>query len=169
MIHVATERGSQRGTRTVTRFLAPAVLAVLTWLVVLVAIGVLSRFGSPSILNLLSLVVVVVMVYPLTIVAPWRPDLTERLTAWARRNWHGVAGGAVLFVVRLLPVPGLVGGLLDLPFRSAGMLFGAKLFYAQRLGEPTGQLLLSFGQWYLELLWLFLLGTGLARAVWWFR
>lgn len=148
----------------------PVGLAVVTWLVVLITVGLLARFGSVSILGIISVLVVGVMLWPIAIVAPWRPGVTERVLDWGDGNRTTFGVAVLLLVLRSLPVtPGIVAGILDVPFRSAGTLFDAKLFYAQHVAPAFGQFVLSFGQWYLELFWLFVLAEILVRIVRGFR
>jgi hypothetical protein len=156
-----------RGGRA-ARIAVPAALAVVTWLVVLVGVGLVAGVDSP--LDLLPLFVVAVMLWPVYLAAPWRPGLTERVLGAAERNRWGIAAGLGLLLARWLPfAPGELLTLLDLPFRSAGVLFGAGLFYRRLFGPTTGRFLLSFGQWYLELFWLFLAGSFLVRFGTWLR
>lgn len=154
----------------VASFAVPAGLGVLTWLVLVVAIGAVAELDSLSVLNVLGLLVIVVMFWPLYLLAPWRPALTERVTDVARGRGTGILVAAALGVLRVLPVtPDVLVGILNLPFRSAGVLFGAKLFYGRRLGAEAGRYVLKFGQWYLEALWLFLIGVALVRFGRWIR
>lgn len=148
----------------------PVGLAVIAWLELLVAVGVVAELDALSLLNLLPLLVVLVMFWPLYLLAPWRPGLTERVVDWAGAHRDGILAAVVLGVVRVVPfAPDLLVGLLNLPFRSAGVLFGAKLFYGERLGTEAGRLVLRFGQWYLEAFWLFVVGTALVRLGNWIR
>lgn len=160
------ERNGTRPVRTrgerAARVAVPTGLAAGTWLVVLVGVGLLARLDSP--LDLLPLFVVGVMLWPVYLAAPWRPGVTGRVLRTVERNRWGIVAAAGLLVVRALPVtPGPLLTLLDLPFRSAGVLFGAGLFYRELFGPAAGRFLLSFGQWYLELFWLFLAGSLLVR------
>lgn len=147
------------------RVTVAAGLAVLTWLVGLVALGTVAGMESVSPLALVPLLVIALMAWPLYRAAPWRPGLAERTLSWLVRTRYGLAVAAGIAVLRTLPVtPGLVQFVLDVPFRAAGLLFGARLFYAERLGAAAaGRLVLQAGLWYLEALWLVLLGTTIVR------
>lgn len=137
----------------------PVAVAVLTWLVGLVTIGVGAGIGSPGILDVLALFVIIVMWWPVYRVAPWQPGMAHRVLEWGRdhRAPMLVAGGLV--VVRSLPVtPGILVAVLDLPFRSATILFGVSVFYRQQVGSVVGHGLFKFGQWYLEAYWLLVIG-----------
>lgn len=151
-----------------SRVVIPAGMAVLAWLVALLAVGMVAGL-SLSVLNVLPLLLVGVLVWPIYRAAPWRPGLTERTRRFLEGNRAAILAGAGLLVVRSVPVtPGPVVGLLDLPFRSTGLLFGASVFYRSHVGAAFGRFILDFGQWYLEGLWLFGLGlllAGLARRV----
>lgn len=153
-----------------TRGAVAAGLAVVTWLVVLVAVGVVARLDPSSILSAVSLFVVALVIAPIYAVAPWQPAPGGRVVAWIRANRASVAVAAGLLVVRTLPVaPDPLVGLLDLPFRSAGVLFGVELFYRDLAGPAAGAFLRRFAQWYLELLWLLVLGGLVADAWGWVR
>jgi len=159
----------ERGTR-IALVAVPVGLAVIAWLALLVTLGVVAELDALSLLNVLPLLVVLVMFWPLYLLAPWRPGLTERVVDWAGTHRDGILVAVVLGVVRVVPfAPDLLVGLLNLPFRSAGVLFGAKLFYGERLGTEAGRLVLRFGQWYLEAFWLFIVGTALVRVGNWIR
>lgn len=137
----------------------PVCLAVLTWLVALLAVGVVASVGVPSLLDLVALFVVGITFWPIYRVAPWRPGMTGRVVEWLRNNRTTIGIAVALLVARSLPfAPGLVVGLLDLPFRSASILFGASVFYRQQVGPEVGHVLLKFGQWYLEIYWLLVIG-----------
>lgn len=141
-----------------------AVLAGLTWLVGLLAVGIVAELGALSVLSLLPLAVLALMAWPLYRAAPWRPGLADRAVSTVLATRYGVAAAAVLAGLRALSgTPGALQFVLDVPFRTAGLLFGARLFYADRLGSAAGRLVLRAGLWYLEALWLVLLGTTLAR------
>lgn len=157
-----SERVRVHGERA-ARVVLPAGLAVVTWLVVLIGVGLVARLDSLSPLNLLPLFVVAIMFWPIYLAAPWKPGLTDRIGDTLGGNRDGVAVAAGLLVVRSLPfTPDVLLTLLDLPFRSAGVLFGAGLFYRRLVSLAFGRFLLSFGQWYLEAFWLFVLGSILA-------
>lgn len=149
---------------------AAAGLAVVTWLVVLVGVGVAAGIEPPSPLSAVPLFVVVLMAAPIYAVAPWQPEPGGRVVAWIRGNRAAIAVAAGLLVVRALPVaPGPLVGLLDLPFRSAGLLFGVELFYRELVGPATGAFLRTFAQWYLEALWVLVLGGLVVDAARWVR
>jgi hypothetical protein len=152
----------------VARLAISAGLAVVTWLVLLVGVGLVAGLDSP--LELLPLFVVIVMLWPVYLAAPWRPGMTGRVLGAVERNRWGIAAGFGLLLLRWLPfIPGPLLTVLDLPFRSAGVLFGAGLFYRRLFDPAVGRFLLSFGQWYLELFWLFLAGSFLVRLGDWLR
>lgn len=116
---------------------------MVAWLVLLVAFGVFAGLDSLSVLTLVPLLVVVVMLWPLYALAPWRPGLADRVIDRTVANRWGILGAFAVGRLRVFPVtPDLLVRLLDLPFRSAGMLFGAKLFYAERLGPRAGDVVL---------------------------
>jgi len=68
-------------------------------------------------------------------------------------------------------VPELLGPvvtLLLLPVRAAPqVLFGAKVFYADLLGDAAAQALFRAGRLYVEFLWLYTVGTFGAALVRW--
>lgn len=150
------------------RALVAAGLAAVTWLVALVAVGVVAEMDTSSALGVLPLFVVALMAAPLYAVAPWRPEPGGRVVAWIRANRTAIGLAVGLLLVRAVPVaPGVLVGLLDLPFRSAGLLFGAELFYRRLIGPAAGEFLRSFAQWYLEALWVLVIGGILADAAEW--
>lgn len=145
-------------------------LAVLTWLVALVAAGVVARIEPASPLSIAPVFVVLLMVAPLYKLAPWRPEPGGRVLGWLRTNRAAVGVAVVLLLLRTIPfTPGPLVGLLDLPFRSAGFLFGVELFYRELVGPGAGVFVRQFAQWYLEALWLLVIGGLLADFGRWVR
>lgn len=144
----------------------PAGLAVVTWLILLLAFGVAANADGVGDLNLLAAAGVGFMLWPIYLAAPWQPELTDRLLDWAHGYSDAIAIAFGLLVLRWVPfVPGFVTGILNVPFRAAGILFPAKLFYQTVFGVGVSELLLSFGLWYLEAFWLFVIGSVLAGVL----
>lgn len=149
----------------VTRVAVPAGLAVLTWLVVLLAVGVLAGLTA-SVMNIVPVILVGLLFWPVFRAAPWRPGVTERMRRFVRTNRDPILVAIALFVLRSVPVtPDLLVSLLDLPFRATGLLFGASVFYRRHVGAAFGRFILDFGQWYLEAFWLFGIGLLVAGVV----
>lgn len=148
-----------------TRVAVPVALGVVTWLVLLIVAGTLARFDPSSLLNLLPLLIVGLMLWPLWLLAPWKSGVTERVTSFFTKRRTELVVMGVLVVLSVLPfVPGQLRGILNIPYRSAGMLFGPSLIYRQRVDPRFGQVLLTFGQWYLEAFWLFVIASGLTSV-----
>lgn len=148
------------------RIAVPVGVAVLTWLGLLLAVGLVLRIDSVSVLNLLQFVIVGVVFWPLWRVAPWREGFTQRVLSFFDGNRSALLAAAGLGVLPMLPgVPGLVASLLNLPYRGSGVLFGASLFYRERLGGTVARVLLRSWQWYLQALWLYILGSAVAALV----
>lgn len=140
----------------------PVGMAVATWLVLLLLAGLVLRIDSFSLLNLVPLFVVGLMLWPLFVVEPWSDDAAARVLNWVETRRSVLLVTVPLAVVTALSVvPGPLAAILNLPFRVSGVLFGASLFYRERVGAGFAQLLLRFGQWYLELLWLYLISSGI--------
>lgn len=138
----------------------PAGLAVGTWFVVLLAVGVIAR--ADSLLDLLPSFFIGLLLWPVVRAAPWREGVTARTRAWAHRNRGALVVAVVLAVLPALPfVPDVVVTVLQLPYRGSGMFFGASLVYREPLGSAASRTLLRFGQWSFHALWLYLLATGL--------
>lgn len=144
----------------------PVGLAVLTWLALLVAVGFLARLNSLSVLNVVPVIFVGLLFWPIYRAAPWQPGTTTRVRRWAR---HQQAEFVIVLGLGLLPlvpfVPDLLVSLLQLPYRGSGVFFGASLFYRERFGSLAGRLVLTFGQTYIQLLWLYLLSKGVIGLV----
>lgn len=144
----------------------PVGLAVVTWLTLLLAVGVLVRVSAPSVLDLVPLFFVVVLLWPVYLAAPWRDGVSARVRRWARDQPTEFAVVVGLGLLPLVPfAPDLLVSLLQLPYRGSGIFFGASLFYRQRFGPTAGRLLLVFAQTTLQLIWLFLLSTGVLGLV----
>jgi len=145
----------------VARVLVPVGLAVATWLVALLAVGYLLGIRSLSPFTLLPLSIVVALFWPIVAVAPWREGASARVVFWIVRNRETLVGIVGLALLAALPVtPRLLVRILELPYRGSGIFFGASLFYREHVGPAFADLLLRFGQWYLELLWLYVVATG---------
>lgn len=164
---VTTENPSNRRLPVdrAARVAVPAGMAVVTWLVVLLGAGLVLRPGA-LLAAAIPLVVVGVMLWPLVAVAPWRNGVTGRVRGWAARQRSSLLVTAGLAAVLAVPfvadlLPGVLVGILRLPFRATGMLFGASVFYRERVGAFAGRTLLRFGQWYLEVLWLYVIASGI--------
>lgn len=141
----------------------PVGLAVVTWLAVLLAVGVTARAGS--LLDALPLFFVALLLWPVLRAAPWREGSAARARAWARANRDALAIAVGLAVLPVLPpVPDLVVTVLELPYRGTSVFFGASLPYRDPLGRVASRSLLRFGQWSFQALWLYLLATGLLAA-----
>lgn len=148
------------------RVAVPVGLAVLTWIGLLLAVGYVARLGSLSVLNLLPVFFVGLVFWPVYRVQPWRAGATDRVRAWAGHRRVVFPVVVALAILPLVPfVPDLLVSLLQLPYRGAGVFFGASLFYRQRFGPTAARLLLFFGQSFLELLWLYYLSVGLVGLV----
>lgn len=144
----------------------PVGLAVVTWLTLLLGVGVLVRVSAPSVLDLVPLFFVVVLLWPVYLAAPWREGVSGRVRGWASRHTTEFAVVVGLALLPLVPfVPDLLVSLLQLPYRGSGVFFGASLFYRQRLGATAGRLLLVFAQTSFQLIWLFLLSKGVLGLV----
>lgn len=146
------------------RLLVPLGMGVLTWLVVLVTVGALASLSSPTVMSVVLVVGLGLLFLPIYRFRPWEPRLAGRVAKFARRRRPTLAVAAALFVFVRLPAVGeLLGsfvGVLLLPLRAAPqVLFGAKLFYADRLGEFAGRFVFRASRLYVEVLWLYTLGT----------
>lgn len=142
-------------------------LAGLTWVVVLLGVGVLLRLRPTSflsVLSLLSLVAIVVMGWPVIAIRPWRPGGGARVRWWLRghRTELAVTAGLLVFVaspVRLGPLESVLS-LLRLPFRAAaGFLFSPSLVYQRVIAPEFGRGLFRFAQWYLEVIILYFVAS----------
>jgi len=154
------------------RWVVPVGMGVLTWLVVALAVGAVASLGSPSVLSVVLLVGLALLALPIYRFRPWTPGLTDRVLVFARTRRLTLAVAVGLFIlVRLPVVTDLLGplvGVLTLPLRAApGVLFGAKVFYTDRLGAPVGRLVFGGGRLYVEFLWLYALGTAVEALVRW--
>lgn len=140
----------------------PVGLAAVTWLGLLLTAGFLVRLNRVSLLDLLPVFFVALLFWPVLRAAPWREGAADRVRAWAGDRFAEFAVVAGLAVLPLVPVvPDLLVSLLQLPYRGSGVFFGASLFYRERVGPLAGRMLLAAAQWYLQLLWLYLLSTGI--------
>ncbi len=154
------------------RWVVPVGMGVLTWLVVLLAVGAVATLGSPSALSVVLLVGLVLLALPVYRFRPWEPDLSQRVLEFGRTRGLTLGFAVALFVFLRLPlVPELFGPamtLLLLPVRAAPqVLFGAKVFYADLLGEAAARALFRAGRLYVEFLWLYAVGTLGAAIVRW--
>lgn len=145
----------------------PAGLAVVTWLALLLAAGILFRADGLSVF--VPLFFVAILLWPVYSAAPWREGASDRAREWLQNDWPALAVAAGLGVLPVLPaVPDLLVSILQLPYRGSGLFFGATLVYRQRFDPLAGRVLLRFGQWTIQLLWLYLLATlvvGAARRL----
>lgn len=154
------------GVERVAPVAVPAGLAVVTWLTLLLAAGVLVRFEGSLLATVVPLFFVALLAWPVYRAAPWRAGVTDRTRRWLDREWPVLAVVAGLAVLPILPlVPDPVVSVLQLPYRGSGLFFGATVFYREQLGPLAGRLLLRFGQWTIQLLWLYLLATLVVGAV----
>ncbi len=159
-----THRHSAGRVELVARRLVPVGMGVLTWLLVLIGVGAVLSVGSLSVTSVVLLVALALLFLPVYRFRPWEEGLTDRTLGFVRARRTTLAVALGLFVVVRVPVvANLLGpllGILLLPVRAAPqVLFGAKLFYADRLGELVGQLVFEAGRLYVEFLWLYTLGT----------
>lgn len=157
---------------TVARLAAvgiPVGMAVYSWLSLLLLVGYVARLDGVSVLNLVPLLVFGLLFWPLVVVAPWRPRVTDRVLAWTIPRRTTLAVTVVLAgVVAAQLVSGLVATALGLPFRASGMFFGASVFYREQVGGAVGRVVFRFGQWYIEFVWLYLVSgvlVALGRRV----
>lgn len=151
----------------IARVAVPVGLGVFTWVVLLLVGGVLLRLGSLSASSVLPLLAIGLLVLPLYEFAPWRGGVTDRVREWAaerRLRLRLTAGGFLLLRVPVLAsLLGPVAAVLQFPTRAAPqLLFGVSLFYGERLGDAAGRWLFALGRWYVELLWLYALASGVA-------
>ncbi len=154
------------------RVIVPVGMGILTWLVVLLAVGAVASLGSPSVLSVVLLVGFVLLVLPIYRFRPWEPALSGRVLEFGRTRRLTLGFAVALFVLLRLPlVPELLGPVVTvllLPLRATPqVLFGAKVFYADLLGEAPAQALFRAGQLYVEFLWLYTVGTLGAALVRW--
>ena len=144
----------------------PVALAVVTWLGLLFVVGFLARLNRLSVLNLLPLFFVGLLFWPVARAAPWREGVTDRARTWTEERAVAFVVVAGLALLPLVPfVPDLLVSVLQLPYRGSGIFFGASLFYRERLGPTAARALLLVAQWYLQLLWLYLVSIGLVGLV----
>lgn len=144
----------------------PVVLAVMTWVFVLLVVGRLLRFEGA--LSIVPLVFVTGLFVPLAMFAPWRNGVSERGLGWIAAHRRSLAVTAVFAGLLLLPVSDLLGPVVSFfqfPLRLTGMFYGATIPYRQYVVPELGTVLFRTSQWYVQLLWLFLLATGLVSIV----
>lgn len=161
---MSTEAGSR--TRSATDHMVELVvrvgLAVFTWLAILLAIGFLARIPELSLLNVLPLFFVGLLFWPIYRAAPWQPGLASRVRQWSRDQQMEALAIAGLGLLPLVPfMQDVLVSLLQLSHRGSGVFFGASLFYRERFGSTVARVLLTFGQTYMQLLWLYFLSIGL--------
>lgn len=148
----------------------PILLAVVTWLLLLLLAGYVLRLSTLSLFNLLPLLVFGILFWPVATFEPWRDGAGSRVRAYLRANRTAILVTLVLAALVVFPfVPDLLSRILALPFRASGIFFGASIFYCERLGATVGQAIFRFGQLYLVFLWLYVLSTVLVSVGRWAR
>jgi hypothetical protein len=160
--------GRQEQVPEIARLVVPVGLGALTWLAAALSLGVVATLQELSPLALVVPVLVVALFLPVYRARPWEAGATDRTLAWARRHNRAIALAAGLFALSRLPVVGdLLApafGLVLLPVRVVPqVLYGATLFYDATVGPPLGDALFDLGRWYVELLWLYVLGVGVEK------
>lgn len=150
------------------RVVVPVVLGAWTWLLVVLAGGALLSTDGLSVFTVVLLGGLAALFVPLVRFRPWKSGVTPRVLTFLRTNRLAFAVVGVLFAV--VHSPALsdplspVLGLLLLPLRAVPqVLFDVQLFYDRRLGAPAGRVLFGAGRLYVELLWLLVLGRGVAK------
>ena len=126
--------------------------------------------SSPSVMSVILLLALGLLALPVYRFRPWEADLSGRVLEFGRTRRLTLSLAVALFVlVRLPVVPELLGPvvtLLVLPLRAAPqVLFGAKVFYADLLGETAGQAVFRAGRLYVEFLWLYTVGRLVPREL----
>lgn len=147
---------------TVARWGVPVALGVLTWLAVAVPVGTV--LGGPSFTTVIALVVGGMLAIPVYRTRPWERGFTRRGVALLVDNRRALAVAVALFVAVRLPVVSdllaPVFGIVLLPMRAfPPALKRAATAYA----DPLGAVLFDLGRWYVELLWLSVIGGGVAK------
>lgn len=152
-----------------TNIAIPVGMAVITWLVFLIGLGLVLRLESLSIFNLVPFAVVGLLLWPLAQFAPWRVGVADRVRTWANQHRSELVVMVGLIALTALPAIELtrpIVGILRLPYRNfSGVFFGVSVFYRERFGATVGRLLFEFGRWYLELIWLFVLATAITVGI----
>lgn len=144
------------------RWGVPVALGVLTWLAVAVPVGTV--LGGPSFTTVIALVIGGMLAIPVYRVRPWERGFTERGVALLVDNRRALSVAVALFVAVRLPVVSdllaPVFGIVLLPMRA----FPPALKNAGgAYGEPLGGVMFDLGRWYVELLWLSVIGGGVAK------
>lgn len=150
----------------IARLLIPIGMAVLTWLVLLLSSGALLSLQSVSITTGFVLFGLGVLFIPIYRFRPWDEDLTKRFLGFVERRRFTLTVTIGLFVLVRLPIVsellGPVFGILLFPLRAVPqVLYGARVFYADNVGEIAGTLLFEFGRLYAEFLWLYTVAAGI--------
>lgn len=150
----------------------PVGMGLLTWLVLVLAVGALGSLSSLSPMSIVLLLAFGLLALPVYRFRPWEAGLTDRVLTFARTRQLTLAFAVGLFILVRLPfVAELLGPLLAillLPLRTAPqVLFGANVFYADLLGETAGRAVFRAGRLYVEFLWLYTVGTVGAAVVRW--
>lgn len=148
----------------------PLGLGIITWYALLVGAGIALRVTSVSPFEFAPFVIVALLFWPVYAFRPWRSGLADRVHGWAVHYRHAIGLAAALAVLLAVfdgtSLPAGIASVLQLPLRGAsGPLYGASVFYRERVGPAAGVALLRFGQWYLEAMWLFLLSAGITYPI----
>lgn len=159
-------------TERALRVVVPVGTGLLTWLVLLVAVGLLFGSGPGIVSHLVSVLVVGFVLWPLVAFAPWRDGLTGRLREWTGRRRQRIAAASALFVAASAlvavdaPQPLLMAA--RLPAEVVGF-YGLSGVYRERVGVTFTRVLVAFGRGYLQALWLYLLADPVLTLVGTFR
>jgi len=154
------------------QILVPVGMGVLTWLVFVLVVGSAASLSSLSVMSIILLFAFGLLALPVYRFRPWESGLTERVLTFAHTRRLTLAVAVGLFVlVRLPVVADLLGPVLSvllLPLRGVPqILFGAKIFYANLLGEFVGRAVFLAGRLYVEFLWLYTVGIVVATLLQW--
>ncbi len=148
----------------------PLGLGIITWYALLIGAGIALRITSVSPFEFAPFVIVALLFWPVYAFRPWRSGLDARVHGWAVHYRHAIGLAAALAVLLAgsngTNLPAGIASVLQLPLRGAsGPLYGASVFYRERIGRAAGAALLRIGQWYLEAMWLFLLSAGITYPI----
>jgi len=151
----------------IIRFAILVGVALTLGLVGILVVGLSARIEGLSAGAFMQILVIVVLLWPVYRLAPWQSDLTERVRGWFRSNKTPVAVAAVLILSSRLPfAPGLLSALVRLPFsQTAGVFFGAELFYRPYVGFELGMAIRRVGQWYVATLFVLLVSVFVVHVV----